>query len=214
MTEAVRSFKTLVVDFFANSLAFLIPWAFRASSPNLCPFYPMQGAHLWRLPARVHAGALCHSKDSWQETGVSTPSIISFLFSHLVKLQNVLDMTMEQAMKQTQLLLWHVKWRERPAILIFASKLSFMTGNGRKMCRTSPLFLVQMKVTQDLNNSIWSCDSMRSKFFDFANQDADSGTFFTSSVFTLPLNKNSQSQRVMFGSQYNTVYVSLWILLM
>lgn len=126
--EAVRSFKTLVVDFLANSLAFLIPWAFRAGSPHLCPFHPMQGAHLWRPPAGVHAGALCHSKDSWKETvtGISTPCIISFLFSHLVRLWNVLDMTLEQ-MKQTQLLLWHVKWRDRPAVLIFASKLSFMT---------------------------------------------------------------------------------------
>lgn len=78
------------------------------------------------------------------------------------------------------------------------------------MCRTLPLFLVQMKVTRDLNNSIWSCDSMRSKFFDFASQDADSGTFFTSSVFTFPVNKNSQSQCVMFVSQYNAVCVSLF----
>lgn len=117
---------------------------------------------------------------------------------------------MEQAVKQTQLLLWHVKGRERPAGFIFASKLSFMTGHRRKMCRAPPLFIVQIKVTQDLNNSIWSCDSMRSKFFDFASQDADSGTFLTSSVFTLPVNKNSQSQCVMFGSQYSAVCVSLF----
>lgn len=116
-------------------------------------------------------------------SGISTPCIISFLVSHLVRLQNVLDMTVEQTMKQTQLLLWHVKWRERP-VLIFASKLSFMTGRRRKMCRTPSLFLVQIKVTQCINKSIWSCDSMRSKFLEFVSQDADSGTFFTSSVFT------------------------------
>lgn len=97
----------------------------------------------------------------------------------------------------------------RPAGLIFAPKLSFMTGHRKKMCRTPPLFLVQIKVTQDLNNSVWSCDSMRSKFCDFASQKMLTQGLFSLHQFSL-LHKNNQSQCVMFGSQYNAVWVSLF----
>lgn len=51
---------------------------------------------------------------------------------------------------------------------------------------------------------------MRSKLHDFASQDADLGTFFTSPIFTLQMHKTILSQCVLFGSQCDAVCISLF----